>query len=207
MEVSTMMKNVHWTGHSGIKITGSKIVYVDPYELSGGEEADLILITHGHYDHCSPDDVQKILGSKTTVVVPASAVGVLSGNIKTVRPGDHFTLEGVAIETISMYNIGKRFHPKEKNDVAYVFTVDGTTYFHAGDSDLTPEMKTVRADMVFLPVSGTYCMDSKEAADACAVLKPKAAVPIHWGSITGSSEDAKHFKKRASCDVFILIME
>jgi len=199
-----MMKNVHWTGHSGIKITGSKTVYADPYELSGGEKADLILITHGHYDHCSTDDIKKILGPKTTTVVPASAGKALPGKVKTVRPGERFTLEDVTIETIPMYNIGKRFHPKEKNDVAYVFTVDGTTYFHAGDSDLTPEMKTVRADVLFLPVSGTYCMDSKEAADACAIIKPKAAVPIHWGSITGSSEDATNFKKYAPCDVFIL---
>lgn len=202
-----MTRPIHWTGHAGIRIAGSKIVYVDPYDLSGGEIADLILITHDHYDHFSPDDIRKIQGPKTTVVMPASSAEVLSGNVKTVHPGDRITVDGVPIEAVPMYNIGKRFHPKEKNYTAYVFTLDGTTYFHAGDSDLTPELKAVRADVVFLPVSGTYCMNPKEAAEACGFIKPKAAMPIHWGSVVGSSDDAKNFKRLATCDVVILPKE
>lgn len=206
-EVSAMIQNVHWTGHSGIKIKGSKTVYVDPYELTGNEKADLILVTHDHYDHCSSKDIKKILKPGTTVVIPESTVDIPPGTIRTVMPGDRITIDGVEIRAIPMYNIGKRFHPREKQFTAFVFKMDRTTYFHAGDSDLTPEVESVRADVVFLPVSGVYCMNAREAADACNKIGPKAAVPIHWGSVTGSSDDAKEFKKLAKCDVFILPQE
>ena len=211
-EVSAMIKRVHWLGHAGILIAGSKagVVVVDPYEISGIEKicgkktADVILITHGHQDHLSPGDIEKIRGEKTVVVVPRGCEAGLKGNIRTVTPGAKITVGGVDVEAVPAYNIGKRFHPREKGYVGYVFIVDGVRYFHAGDCDAVPEMESVSADVVFLPVGGTYTMTAAEAAGLANAIKPKIAVPIHWGSIVGSSADAETFKKLCACEVQIL---
>ncbi len=199
-----MLEHVHWLGHSSVKITGSKIVYVDPFEISGGETADLILITHEHHDHKSLEDIRKIQGEKTVIVVPKGSEADLRGNIRTVRPGEKLTVQGVDIEAVPAYNIGKRFHPKEKGYVAYVFKVDGIAYLHAGDTDAVPELKSVKTDVAFLPVGGTYTMTAKEAAALADIIRPKVTVPIHWGSVVGSEADAQTFKKLCKCEVRIL---
>ena len=198
------MKNVHWLGTAGIKITGSKVVYVDPYRIAGGETADLILITHDHFDHLSEDDIAKIRGPKTVLVCPASVSADLGDPVKRVKPGDRIAVEGVEIEAVPMYTIGKPFHPKQKQYTGYVFTMDGMRYYHAGDTDLIPEMKSIRADVAFLPVGGTYTMNAREAADACAWLQPKTAVPIHP---LDSPKCLQEFKRLAPCPVEVLEKE
>jgi L-ascorbate metabolism protein UlaG (beta-lactamase superfamily) len=203
-EVSTMMEHVHWLGHSSIKILGGKIVYVDPYEISGGEPADLILITHDHYDHLSPADIAKIQGKNTVIILPASSSQKIPGNIRTIRPGESITLDGIEIRAVPAYNLRLPNHSKNKQYVGYVFKVEGVTYYHAGDTDYIPEMKNIRADVVFLPVGGTVTMGSEDAAKAAGDIKPKVAVPIHWGSIIGSKNDAEKFQKLCKCEVRIL---
>ncbi len=198
------MKNVHWLGSAGIKITGSKVVYVDPFKITGGETADLILITHDHFDHLSADDIAKIRGPKTAFVCPASVSAGLGAGVKSVKPGDRITVEGIEIEAVPMYTIGKPFHPKQKQYTGYVFGLDGTRYYHAGDTDLIPEMKSIRADVVFLPVGGTYTMNAQEAADACVSLRPKLAVPIHP---LDSPKCLQEFKRLAPCPVEVLQKE
>jgi L-ascorbate metabolism protein UlaG (beta-lactamase superfamily) len=198
------MEQVHWLGHAGIKITGSRTVYVDPYLIAGRQTADLILITHDHYDHLSREDIKKIHGDETVIVVPKSMGSRLPGHVEEVSPGDTLTLQGVKIQVVPSYNIGKPFHPKEKRNVGYVFTLDKIAYYHAGDTDRIPEMKSIRADVAFLPVGGTYTMSAAEAAAAAADIEPKVAVPIHWGSVTGSSQDAQDFKRLGKCEVRIL---
>jgi L-ascorbate metabolism protein UlaG (beta-lactamase superfamily) len=210
-EVSAMMERVHWLGHAGVLIVGTKsVVVVDPYQIKGIEgicgrkTADVILITHGHQDHLSPGDIEKIRGKNTVLVVPKGCEAGLKGNVRTVTPGAKITVGDVDVETVPAYNIGKRFHPRDKDYVGYVFRVDGVRYFHAGDTDATPEIKSVSADVVFLPVGGTYTMTAAEAAGLADVLKPKVAVPIHWGSIVGSPEDAETFRKLCKCEVQLL---
>ena len=202
-----MLENVHWLGHACFKITGEKIIYIDPYQITGGETADIILITHDHYDHLSIEDIEKIRGEKTVVVVPASAGDAIKGNLRKVNPGDTLTIEGVEIQAVPAYNIGKEFHPREKNYVGYVFKVGGVSYYHAGDTDYIPEMKSIHTDVVFLPVGGTYTMNAEEAAKATEDIKPKIAVPMHWGTIVGSEKDAEKFKNLCSCEVRILEKE
>lgn len=202
-----MLKNVHWLGHACIKVSGSKIVYVDPYQIEGGETADIILITHDHYDHLSEEDIRKIQDEKTVIVVPAAASGKVEGNIKTVERGETVTVEGVKIKAVPAYNIGKRFHPKEKSHVGYVFEMDGVTYYHAGDTDHIPEMRNIRPDVAFLPVGGTYTMNAEEAAQAAKDIQAGVTVPMHWGSIVGSRRDAETFERLCECDVAILERE
>jgi len=199
-----MMEQVHWLGHAGIKITGSKTVYVDPYRIADRQTADLILITHDHYDHLSREDIKRIHGDETVIVVPKTMGSRLPGHVEEVSPGDSLTVQGVKIQVVPSYNIGKSFHPKEKRNVGYVFTLDKIAYYHAGDTDRIPEMKSIRADVAFLPVGGTYTMSAAEAAAAAADIQSKVAVPIHWGSVTGSSRDAQDFKRLCKCEVRIL---
>lgn len=202
------MKNgIHWLGHACIKIVGEKVVYIDPYELMEGTPADIILITHGHYDHLSLADIEKIRGEHTVIVVPKASASGLEGRIEPIRPGDEITVEGVPIRAVPSYNIGKRFHPKDADYVGYVFTLGGVTYYHAGDSDHIPEMKDIEADVVFLPVGGTYTMDAEGAAQAVKEIGAKAVVPIHWGSIVGQKKDAETLKSLCDCEVWILERE
>ncbi len=202
-EIETMMEHVHWLGHAGIKITGETVVYVDPFKIQGGEPADLILITHDHFDHLSPEDIAKVRG-EAAVVVAASAKHELPGEVIPIKPGEEQTVAGVHVRAVPAYNPEKRFHPKAQGHVGYVFTVGGVTYYHAGDTDLIPEMESVEADVAFLPVGGTYTMDAAQAAQAVDLIKPRLAVPIHWGEIVGSEEDALAFKESCRCEVRIL---
>lgn len=201
-----MIQNIHWLGHSGFKITGSKIVYIDPYQIDETETADLILITHEHYDHFSRKDMAKILGPETVVVIPASVAASFPKQ-KSVKPGDVIEIEGIRIEAVPAYNPDKPFHPKSKQWVGYVVTLDGTRYYHAGDTDHIPEMKTINTDIALLPVGGTYTMSAEEAAEAVKDIHPKMAVPMHWGSVVGSLSDAQRFVELCTSEVHIPELE
>lgn len=200
-----MLENMEWLGHDAFKIeSGGKVVYTDPFKLSGGlPKADLILITHEHYDHCSPEDVLKIAGNDTVIVAPGNCEGKLKGKVRNVKPGDRLTEQGVAIEVVPAYNTNKAFHPKTNGWVGYIFTVGGQRIYIAGDTDYIPEMKDIRCDIALLPVSGTYVMTAEEAAKAADDIKPKVAVPMHYASIVGSDKDAETFKKLYKGETFI----
>jgi L-ascorbate metabolism protein UlaG (beta-lactamase superfamily) len=194
-EANKMVENIHWLGHDTFKITGEKTIYTDPFKIKKRDNADIILITHEHYDHCSPNDIKKLQSSDTTIVATPDCAKKLSGNVKTVKPGDRLTVDGIEIEAVTAYNIDKQFHTKNKNWVGYIFTVKGQKIYLAGDTDHIPEMKTFNADIALLPVSGTYVMNADEAVKAALDIKPKIAVPMHYNSIVGSERDAKRFAK------------
>jgi L-ascorbate metabolism protein UlaG (beta-lactamase superfamily) len=195
-EVKAMLKNVHWLGHDTFEITGAKVIFTDPFKIKRGDMADIILITHPHYDHCSPEDVKKIQGPNTVIVAPAECGQQLSGQIKTIAPGDRIIVAGVEIEAVPAYNVNKQYHPKDKGWVGYVFTVNGMRFYHAGDTDYIPEMKGLKnIDIALLPVSGKYVMTADEAAKAALDIKPKVAIPMHYGMIVGNKVDARRFAK------------
>ncbi len=200
-----------WYGHDAFRIGGPPVTYIDPWRLPEDVPlADIILITHEHYDHCSPEDVELLLGPDTTIVAPAAALEKLKHVQATkhqVRAGDSLTLGHLRVEVVPAYNVNKRFHPRRAGHVGYVLELHGVRIYHAGDTDLIPEMRSVRCDVALLPVSGTYVMDAKEAAQAVTILRPKLAIPMHYGTIVGSRKDAERFQKLSPVPVRILELE
>lgn len=201
-----MVKNIHWLGHDTFKVTGEKVIYTDPFKITKQDAADIILVTHEHYDHCSPEDIRKISGPKTIIVAPADCAAKLKGTIKTVKPGDVVEVSGITIEAVPSYNTNKQFHTKDKGWVGYIFTISGQRIYIAGDTDYIPEMKTFRADIALLPVSGTYVMTAEEAVQAALDIKPKIAIPMHYGSIVGSKDDARKFAELLKGKVTVEIL-
>lgn len=201
---------ISWLGHDCFRIKDGETIYIDPFRIEGGEKADIILVTHEHYDHCSPEDIKKITSDKTVIVASSACKGQLSRlqmrEIKLVKPGDKLTVEGVEIEAVPSYNINKPFHPKG-DKLGFILTLKGVRIYHAGDTDRIPEMKNFKADVALLPVCGTYAMTAEEAAQAVKDIGPKLAVPMHYGTIVGSLKDAERFKEKAGCPVEIMRKE
>lgn len=200
-----MLEKIRWLGHDAFRIDGPKVIYFDPWKLSpSSPRADLILISHDHYDHCSPEDVARIRGPETVVVAPAPCAPKLGGKVHTVRVGDTLEVKGISIEVVPAYNVNKKFHPRNPDNVGYIITVEGTRIYHAGDTDFIPEMSTFRADIALLPVSGTYVMTAEEAVQAAAAMKPGLVIPMHYGTIVGDESDAERFRKACPVPVHIL---
>ena len=191
-----MLENVDFLGHASFRIRGSKILYVDPYRLDNGEPADIIFVTHSHFDHLSLEDIKKIAARNTAVICSKDCVEQvksLVGEVIGLDPFETTEVGEVLVESLPAYNIGKEYHPRANNWNGYVFALDGVRYYHPGDTDKIPEMEDVRTDVAFLPVGGTYTMNCDEAAEAVNLINPTYAVPMHYGSIVGSDSDAKRF--------------
>ena len=175
-------------------------IYIDPFQMQGEpHDAAYVLITHDHYDHFSPDDIVKVVSDKTILVVPermANQVQKLSGmftKIVTVKPGVYREIDGLELETVPAYNILKPFHRKDAEWVGYILRIDGKRIYIAGDTDATKEAKAVKCDVALVPIGGTYTMDAKKAAELVNILRPNVAIPVHYGSIVGSSRDGEIF--------------
>ncbi|MEK6880175.1 MAG: MBL fold metallo-hydrolase [Nanoarchaeota archaeon] len=196
-----------WLGHSGFFICNGKNIYIDPYMISDNcEKADIILITHSHYDHCSIADLRKITKDGTTIVVSADAqskIGNLNHRIDmhVVELGEEIDFRDLKVLAVPAYNLTKMFHPKDEHWFGYVLKFDDVVIYHAGDTDLIPEMQKLtgfgsgKEFIALLPVGGKYVMDAEEACEAAVLIKPSVAIPIHYGSVAGTIEDALEFKK------------
>lgn len=207
-----------WLGHDGFKLTiggGKTIIYIDPYQISESHhrknDAEIILITHNHFDHLSMDDLRHIIGNNSTIVAAKECIeqlkNVRAAETKGVAPGDMLTVQGVPIETVAAYNTNKDFHLKADGKVGFIITLNKMRIYHTGDTDDIPEMSGIEPDVVLVPVSGTYVMTAEEAAKAVnEKIKPKKlAIPMHYGSIVGNEKDAVKFKQLVTaCPVEIL---
>jgi L-ascorbate metabolism protein UlaG (beta-lactamase superfamily) len=210
-----LLDAITWLGHSGFRVdAGGAVVYIDPYRVEDGPKADVILVTHGHYDHFSPLAVEALSDSRTRVVAPAAVAERLGGSVTSIAPGETIDGEvarGVHVAALAAYNTSKRdgsgrpFHPREAGWVGYEVNVRGERLYHAGDTDVIPEMDAVAGvDVALLPVSGTYVMTPPEAAEAARRIQPRVAVPMHWGDHLGTYDDALAFAKRCPVEVHIL---
>jgi L-ascorbate metabolism protein UlaG (beta-lactamase superfamily) len=211
------LMNLEFTriSHDTFRIKGSKLIYTDPFKVTKADEADIVLITHEHFDHLSLEDLQKVISPKTTIVASQSC----KGGLKKVKvketmfldPSGRLSIEKVEIEAVPAYNLnkfrgpGQVFHPKKDKMLGYVFQMDGTRVYFAGDTDFIPEMKSITCDIALLPVSGTYVMTAAEAAEAAEAIKPKIVVPMHYAAIVGTEGDAQEFKSLVkNCQVEVI---
>lgn len=196
---------IEWLGHAAFKIKANdKVIYIDPYQLTAvDEKADVVLITHSHYDHCSQQDIEKVVKDNTIVVCTPDSQSKIARidkkiAIELVEPGTELSFDGLKIKAVEAYNINKQFHPKSQAWVGYVIQTNSVAIYHAGDTDKIKEMEKLtgygtKQFIALLPVGGTYTMDAEEAAEAAALIKPTLAIPMHYGTIVGSVEDAKKF--------------
>jgi L-ascorbate metabolism protein UlaG (beta-lactamase superfamily) len=207
---------LEWLGHAAFRVTvGRATVYIDPYRVGAdAPPADLILITHGHYDHFSPQDVERLSKRDTWLVGPAAVAERVSGQVHRIGPGetlDDELVRGTHISAVAAYNTSKRdadgnpFHPRDAGWVGYELNVRGERLYHSGDTDVIPEMDSVTGvDVALLPVSGVYVMTAHEAAEAARRIQPRVAVPMHWGSHIGTEHDARTFAASAPVEVRLM---
>lgn len=202
--IAALVAGITWFGHASILIEEEISIYIDPFELpDGAPKADVILITHDHYDHFSEKDISKILKPETQVISIQNVIDSLKQDVKkriTVKPGDSLSIGKIRIEVVPSYNIDKKYHPKEKGYVGFIIRTPTRSIYHAGDTDLIPEMKNIKVDVAFLPVGGKYTMNALQAANAAKQIGPMVAIPIHYGSVVGSTSDADSFEAILKAD-------
>ena len=208
-----MLENIEVLCHSCIKFNKGEVIYFDPFKIEKNyNDADAIFITHDHYDHYSEEDIDKVIKEETIIVAPEDLLtkllkkGFERDNMVLVTPNQKYTVKGIEFQTIPAYNVNKQFHPKANEWVGYVLKIDGVTYYIAGDTDITEENKKVKCDVAFVPVGGTFTMDYKEAAELINEIKPKIAVPTHYGSIVGEKSDGVSFSKLVSPEIEVEVL-
>ena len=197
---------IKWLGHSGFLIQNSKTIYIDPYNIKDGlPKADIILITHSHYDHCSFADLKKVAKEGTKIIMTADCQSSVTKfdipiKMEIVEAGQELELGDVKIATIPAYNIGKHFHPKDEGWVGYIVKMNDVIVYHSGDCDIIPEMARLtgfkqpgKTFVALLPIGGRFTMSAEEAAEAAKIIKPSIVIPMHWGSIIGGEDDVKEF--------------
>lgn len=197
-----MLEGVTWFGHASFRVEiAGRVIYFDPWKIRHPTPADLILISHSHFDHFSPEEIRGLCKDSTEIAGPPDCLPKFKGivqrrqsTIRAVIPGQTFTVEEMKIEVFPAYNLNKPFHPKNMRWAGFVVTVGGQRVYHAGDTDFVKEIRLVQCDLAFVPVSGTYVMTAEEAADFCNLVKPNVAVPMHWGDIVGTRADAERFQ-------------
>ena len=209
-----MLENIEVLCHSSIKFNKGLIIYFDPFKINENyHDADIIFITHSHYDHYSEEDISKVIKDNTTIVVPKDLedmvlqFGFAKEHIIVVSPNEEYSVLRINFKTIPAYNTNKNFHPKSNEWVGYIVNLDQTTYYIAGDTDITEENRQVKCDVAFVPIGGTYTMTYSEAAELINEIKPQIAAPIHYGLIVGNKEDANNFAnlvdKEIECKILI----
>jgi L-ascorbate metabolism protein UlaG (beta-lactamase superfamily) len=207
----SLLDRLHWLGHASFRLDGPPVIYFDPWRLQGAlPQADVILVSHEHSDHCSPQDVKRVSGPGTVIVASPSAAQKLRGDPRVLRPGGRMTVGDAEIEAVPAYNVNKfrspgiPFHPREEEHAGFIVTLGGERVYFAGDTDHIPEMAEVRCDVALLPIGGTYTMDPAEAAQAAAAIGAKVVVPMHWGVVVGSRADVDRFRSLYEGKVVVL---
>lgn len=203
---ASMGITIQWLGHASFKICHEDVViYIDPWKLKESpSDATLVFVSHSHHDHYSAEDIAKVSGQETKLIASADVVAKEKAG-EAIMPGLVVELESVRGRGVAAYNPNKQFHPKANNWVGFIIEIGSKRIYYAGDTDLIEEMKALKdIDIALLPVGGTYTMNAEEAAEAVKHIKPKQAIPYHWGDIVGSRSDAERFAELAECEVMVL---
>jgi L-ascorbate metabolism protein UlaG (beta-lactamase superfamily) len=208
--VETLDK-LRWLGHDSFLFVGPPVVYFDPWRLGEGlPVADIVLVSHEHGDHCSPQDVASVAGRDTVIIANVGAGAQLQGKVEVLQPGESIVIGGVTVEAVPAYNVdkfrspGNPFHPKPALHNGYILTIGEERIYFAGDTDHIPEMKDIDCDVALLPVSGTYVMTAEEAAEAATSIRPRIAIPMHYGAdVAGTASDAEKFRELCQGTVYV----
>ena len=208
-----MINNIEINKDLIIKIISDKIIYCDPYLIdNNSNDADIIFITHTHYDHLSLEDISKVNKDNTIYIIPKGnldkldSLNIPSNNIIEVLPNNNYKIGNISFSTIPSYNTNKSFHKREYNWVGYVMNISDKRYYIAGDTDITDEAKNVKCDIAFLPIGGVYTMTYEEAASLANTIVPSVVIPIHYGSVVGTKEDAIRFKELVNSNIQVEIL-
>jgi L-ascorbate metabolism protein UlaG (beta-lactamase superfamily) len=198
-----MLERLTWFRQSAMRYAGDGLtIYIDPWGTAADDaKADLILITHAHFDHLQPHEIERLSSEGTKLVAPADVAKELSGDVTAVAPGESHEVAGVRFETVPAYNVAEErldMHPRSNNWVGYVLELDGRRYYHGGDTDAVPELESLRTDVAMVPIGGTYTMDYREAAALVKTMQPKLAVPMHYGFVVCSPSHGQLFRKEAA---------
>lgn len=206
--IEDILQNIFWLGHDSFRINAASTVYFDPYDLADGSPgADVVLVTHDHFDHCSPADIAKIQKDQTIIFTEKDSAAKLEGDVRIMKSGDISSAAGVQITAVPAYNLDKQFHPRDNGWLGFILEIEGVRIYHAGDTDFIPEMGDLDVDIALLPVSGTYVMNAEQAVRAALAIKPKVAIPMHFGAIVGSHQDAESFKQDLVGRIEVRILE
>lgn len=201
--------NIEWLGHASFRIAfDDKVIYIDPWEIKNLKPADVIFITHSHFDHFSPQDIEKITKKGTCVVGPEDIGDKIPSDCEyiCVKPREENEVQGIKFQTVPAYNTNKQFHPRSNNWVGYIIYLGENKIYHPGDTDLIPEMEGLRPDIALLPIGGTYTMNAEEAAQAARIMKAAKVIPMHYGKIVGSERDLKIFKSNLPSDTELITL-
>lgn len=214
MGLDSSLPNVRVLIHSSIRIESENgtVLYSDPYDLvDETHDADIVFITHGHYDHLSPEDYARVAKPETVVVAPAvleSEVAALSaGSVVLLNAGDTTEVCDIKVEAVPAYNVQPerlQFHPKENKWLGYILTIDGATYYIAGDTDQNEDNETISCDVALIPIGGTFTMDPVQAAAFINAIKPRFVVPTHYGTTVGNKEDVDAFEPLVDSSITVV---
>ena len=206
-EADMNTSNITVNTQSSIRITGSRNLYFDPFQISNeAHDADLIFITHSHRDHLDPESISRVSNRNTIFVAPVSMDQELrkvvgDAELILMPVGGSMEIAGISVQSVPAYNRLKPFHPKRHGWIGYVVTMDGVRYYAAGDTDAVSDLKSVTCDVALVPIGGTYTMSAKEAAKLVNEIHPLVAIPIHYGSIVGKPADADIFRKHVNPEI------
>jgi L-ascorbate metabolism protein UlaG (beta-lactamase superfamily) len=203
-----MDPKIEWLGHDSFRLRGEKTIYIDPWKIqNASHDAEIVLITHDHFDHFVVEDIDRVRNPDTVIIGPEQLEGKIEGNVQLVKRGEQLNVLGVPIQVVAAYNLRaerQNFHPNHYGGVGYIVTLNGKRIYHTGDTDPIPEMQNIRCDILLVPVSGTYVCTAEEAVQIAQIVKPALAIPMHWDTIVGTWEDANAFKQNAGVPVEIL---